>query len=1016
MRKRFRVLCAVLMMSIFTGIFPAYAAPSYSDVYEYDAYRNAVERLGNLEIINGYTDGTFRPGDTLTRAQFAKIVVCAMDKEDEASAGGISSSFYDIPQGYWATPYINYVSQNNMIIGYADGSFRPEQSISYAEAVTVLLRMLDYTEADVGYYWPENYMAKAKGLKITDNFTSIGANDSINRAVAAVLTDAAIFTEINPNPKAAGNDAQTSGSAAGTSSSRKDTTFLESVGYTVLKDSIVLSTANDDPNMPAGNIKLSDNNTYASKTNDWFQSASFLKYTVLDDDNFIVAVKDNLSGDAAAQEMEKKGYTVLANCHIIASSAEDRNLASGEVRTSAGVYSVQNSDIASYVGEVGTVILNKDKKIISAGTHEAPNQEYIISEVNNANIEYVTNNTVENLALADNFPIYIDYGTKKDFSAVKSDFVAGAELTMYRSGDSGDWEFGVLDKNAGYSILNDCFIIATKNEDKTLTSDQVRTSSGTYKVDTTEVLANAGTMGTVVVNSTGKIEQFAPTNMQSLDTVVNKLTNDEVEYTYAGGGKGSFKFDSTFVTYVDYEKTTYAQAKSYINSGTDITFYGTKQGEWEFAVIDDNSDITPVLATRNYTDEDTSLEGTPIDKNNLTVYRAGESASLSDIQRNDVVYYNTKTNTMDVYNKKVTGIYYDAQPSKAYVTSVTVGGKAYDIGSTTATAKLDASSGSYAIGDKITLLLGKNDKVEFVVELTDFDYFDYGVVLNTYSSIKESGDNAGKSEIKAKVFMPDGSEYEYVTDKDYASYKGALVKLTYANGVVSMSRVSTNSKVYGDIDKINRTIDGKTLLKDASIMQLISNEDGQDAEVQLLNFDTLDVEQATYSQVLSTITANKFGDIGILYVENLTKDGYDFPMLVSVQTNNSGNSYSNREYKLYMDGAAQTYTSETKYPVRADVPVGVKLSNGKIIDMITLYEYKSANSIDAVEGGRIMLNGKVYNMAADVKIYSEKNNKYSELSLDELEELKDINSVSIFSDKKEADNGVVRAILITRKS
>ncbi len=404
------------------------------------------------------------------------------------------------------------------------------------------------------------------------------------------------------------------------------------------------------------------------------------------------------------------------------------------------------------------------------------------------------------------------------------------------------------------------------------------------------------------------------------------------------------------------------------------------------------------------------MEGISIDKNNLTVYRDGESAALSDIQRNDVVYYNTKTNTMDVYTKKVSGVYYEASPSKAYITSVTVGGKSYEIGTSAATMKLDASSGSYNIGDKITLLLGKNDVVVDVVQLSDFDYFDYGIVLDTYSRIAETGDNAGATEVIAKMFMPDGQTYEYVTKTEYNQFVGKLVKLTYDNGIVTMASVSTGGRIYGEIDKSKRTINGKTVLKDAKIIQIISEDGADTAEAELIDFDTLSVTEFTSGQVINTVTANKFGDIGIMVVRSVSKESYDYPMLIS-RSGSAGSS----TYKFYMNGMETSYPSPRSYGMTVGQPVGLRIVNGQITDMFSMYKYKSANSIDAVDGGRIMLGGTVYDLAPNVKVYTVKNiNDYSEISIDELEKLS-VNSVTVYSDLPYNRGGLVRAIVVSKK-
>jgi hypothetical protein len=979
-RASFKIWCLALVLSVIAGSVPAFA--SYSDVYDYDSYYGAVDRLGGLGILNGYTDGAFHPSDALTRAQFAKIVVCAMDKEDEASA--VSSPFYDVPQGHWALPYINYVTANGIIVGYSDGSFRPDEKINYAEALTVLIRMLGYTEADVGYFWPNNYMDKAAALGFTDEFYR-NSTDAINRAEAAVLVDRALFTDVKGST---------------------DTIFLATVGYTVKEDSMILGTSDNDDTLQWDEVRLSDSSVYRYKTSGGFEPASFAKYLVIDnDDNTVAAAYGVLTGNQGADEMKRAGYTVVDNCYIIASASDDRTLASDEIRTTQGVFKVQDTDVLAKTEEVGTLVLDKNRKVISASTKEANTKEYIVTKVNGSQVEYVSDSSIQSVSLNEDFPIYADYGARETFSKAVSDFVAGSKLTLYANGDE-NWAYGVVDTGSGYSVLTDCFLIASKTEDKTLTSDQVRTSNGVYQVKSNDILNKIGEMGTVVLDESKKIEQFAPASAASLSVVVNRVANGVMEYMDENGNNGSFRFSNTFKTYVDYSTVMQGIPSEYVNAGDSLTLYGDSYGDWSFAVVESGTDIDPILATKDYTQADEYLGSIKINKNSLKVYRNGLASSLSEIKRNDVVYYNQKANIMDVYDNKVTGIYYEALPSKAYVSSVMVGGKEYELGTTQAVASLDESSGSFQIGDRVTLLLGKNDKVAFAVQLSDFDFFEYGVVLGTYTETKQSGTDAGKSEIKAKLFMPDGNTYEYVTDRDYKLYKGQLVKLNFADGIVSMQSAGS-TKAYGEIDKANRTIGDKTVLKDAVVMQLVSNEDGQDAEVTLLNFDTLGASKISSSQLLSSVSANKFGDVGILYVKDLVATDYRYGMLTQRKTEGGMGTYT-----IQTGGEKQTFTSSVIYSVTSGNPVAVRTSGGQLKDMKQLYLYASANDIEAVDGSRIKLNGKVYAIGADAMYYRQTGmNQYEALSYSEVENMQ-VDSVSVYSDKPVSSGGEVKLVLI----
>ena len=117
----------------------------YSDVFEGDWYYPAVGFMTENNIIKGYEDGTFRPNAPITRAEFATIA----SKFDEILGGDVKG-FYDVPASHWALKYINSAYERGWVAGYEDGSFRPDRFITRAEVVTVTNKML-IRYADVDY-------------------------------------------------------------------------------------------------------------------------------------------------------------------------------------------------------------------------------------------------------------------------------------------------------------------------------------------------------------------------------------------------------------------------------------------------------------------------------------------------------------------------------------------------------------------------------------------------------------------------------------------------------------------------------------------------------------------------------------------------------------------------------------------------------------------------------------------------------------------------------------------------
>lgn len=112
----------------------------FSDVKADDWFAEAVSYMARVGIVNGYEDGTFKPNDYITRAEFATMAA-RYDELDESA----TSKFSDIPNNHWAVKYIDSAANKGWVNGYEDGTFKPDQTITRAETVTVVNRMTNRT-------------------------------------------------------------------------------------------------------------------------------------------------------------------------------------------------------------------------------------------------------------------------------------------------------------------------------------------------------------------------------------------------------------------------------------------------------------------------------------------------------------------------------------------------------------------------------------------------------------------------------------------------------------------------------------------------------------------------------------------------------------------------------------------------------------------------------------------------------------------------------------------------------
>ncbi len=184
-----KITALMLVVAIMLSV-PVFA---FSDVDEDNKYSDAINSLAALGILSGMGDGTFEPKGTLTRAQFAKIAVYIMGKEDEAVVK--TEAFSDVKARDWYSGFVNVVAKENIITGYPDGSFGANEAITYAQTVAILIRLLGYSEADVGYKWPSGYIEKAGALGISEGM-SISANEPVTRDKAAQLIYNALMTQM----------------------------------------------------------------------------------------------------------------------------------------------------------------------------------------------------------------------------------------------------------------------------------------------------------------------------------------------------------------------------------------------------------------------------------------------------------------------------------------------------------------------------------------------------------------------------------------------------------------------------------------------------------------------------------------------------------------------------------------------------------------------------------------------------------------------------------------------------
>lgn len=238
-----KILSLFLAVSLAASLFvmPAAAAEQFSDLSD-PTLAAAAESLRLMGVMDGFSDGSFRPNASLTRAQFCKMAVYAMDGEDELELYRSVTVYPDVKPSHWAAAYINMAAKGKKIIaGFADGRFYPDRTVTMGQAVTILLRLLGYQDESMGGVWPNGYVGVARRIGLLEGVGVSDAGAPLTRGQAARL-----FVNLL--------QADCGGESGGS--------FLSSIGLESKENVVLVSSAAKGPDGKENALGLADGQVY----------------------------------------------------------------------------------------------------------------------------------------------------------------------------------------------------------------------------------------------------------------------------------------------------------------------------------------------------------------------------------------------------------------------------------------------------------------------------------------------------------------------------------------------------------------------------------------------------------------------------------------------------------------------------------------------------------------------------------------------------------------------------------
>jgi uncharacterized protein YkwD len=134
------------------------SATDFSDITNDHLNFEAIDWLYQNQFVSGFDDSSFRPNNSISRAAFVKMVIEANFDQAEINLCNETSGFTDVPQNEWFENYVCVATKNKIIDGYPDNTFRPGKNISFAAAAKILANIYELSTPSKQGEWYEPFI------------------------------------------------------------------------------------------------------------------------------------------------------------------------------------------------------------------------------------------------------------------------------------------------------------------------------------------------------------------------------------------------------------------------------------------------------------------------------------------------------------------------------------------------------------------------------------------------------------------------------------------------------------------------------------------------------------------------------------------------------------------------------------------------------------------------------------------------------------------------------------------
>lgn len=1007
----------------------------------------AVTRAEKLGAMDKQNSSTAEINKIMRRDEFAKAIVIAAGLQDSANSLRYQSIFSDVTTTNKMVGYVNTAVNKGFLTGMADGKFHPEQNVTFAQACSAVVKVLGYTDNDVTGVWPNNYIEKARNLKLLDGI-NLKNNDGLSRGIAAVIIDRLLNTNIKKN-----------------NSQDPDKTLISSEGF--FTDSIILENSQISSKL-ADNQVLTDQGVFYLTDNSiklvvgdkyrlhitdntidkiYYDLKTIKSIEVTNVNNNIITYNENNKAINMTLSDKlvyyyngvKQSYDNLKNIlqgeSTIVFANNDDNIGYEYAVIIDPIYSIPviANNIKAGDKSIGNIDLSDGELIIKNGGYinltDIQNGDvvYQVSDITNANkYIFVMDSKIQGklTGILPNrlYPntIQIDnknYSISKDMDLSK----LTNKDSVYNIGDTVQISYGYdntivdISKNAVVGSNVDCIILGNSTTNNNLADNQVLTDQGIFYLSDSKINFTVGSKYTLYINNDEIISSSKAIN-QVKSIVVSSVKSTGITYT-DNGKQIQMTLPDKVIYYYQGAKQMYNNLQNILQvDSTIILGYNSDNIGYEYAAIIDPVYSKPVIAN-NIKVGDKKIGNIDLTNWGL-VEKDGEYINPYNIANGDVVYQindiqNTSSYILAMDNK-VTGVITGILPNRINPQTIQIDNKNYELSSDFDMQKLIDKNSPFKIGDTVQISTGYDGKIVNLDYVSGQDNANLAYVINTSTDVI-----GGNPIYYVKLIKADGTVGTYKSYLDETALKGSLVTFTNTDDTtVVVNAILNQSYPEMAINKDDMKIGNNYATDNIRIFDVISNYPGADAVVKVLNWSDLYSGILQAGQISYLNQVGDFGDINAMVLNDVFDEGDSYGLVKSATATvaSSGRSRTTTyNYTINVNGKDYQWTTTNAYGISGMDIVSVGISNGQIASFAGIVNNETeATNIQAIDTKKIKLNNNIYKFRSDVVVYYRSSaGVFTTEAISDIDITKTYSSVYVYLDKPLSYGGKVKAIIIS---